>query len=500
MTADDRSRPATAAGDASMLLFAPGTAPDASAVGDRALLGALLDAETGWVSAQADLGLLSKETAAEVVAALEGPADYPLADIAADAASGGNPVIPFLAHARERVAGLTGSSALHRGLTSQDVMDTAMVLVLARTIAQVRSRLDTVISGFAELAISHCSTPCLAHTLTQAALPTTAGLRFAHWARSLADSRDALARMVPTLQLGGAAGTRAALGEFGGSGASAAGEPRRDMSADGSGDDHELAGDDRGLSGDDFEAAWAARLGLAAAGYPWHVDRLRVLDWAQALAAVSLVGQRVARDVLTGARTEVGELREAGGGGSSAMPQKSNPTVSVLLSRTGQEAPGLLATVAQAVGQAVDERPDGAWHAEWTALARLQLGALTSARLLGDLVDRLEVDEGRMRENLEAAGPGVVSERLVHALAPDVTKAQITEALGGAVDSDDARERLAAVVPAARRSELEALLDPAEYTGEATALVDRILATIDHSLTADDPSSTLEDPSKGSDS
>lgn len=477
MSGDEASE--ASAGDAGMLLFAPGTAPDAASVGDRALLGALLDAEAGWVGAQADLGLVPQEAAAEVVAALGGPADYPLSDIAADAASGGNPVIPFLVHARKRVAGLAGSAALHRGLTSQDVMDTAMVLVLARTVAEARSRLDDVISGFAELARSHRSTPCLAHTLTQAALPTTAGLRFAHWARSLADSRDALAHVVPTLQLGGAAGTRAALGEIPGNGASAAGVSSRDARAD--------------RSGDDFESAWAARLGLAAAGYPWHVDRLRVLEWAQALAAVSLAGQRVARDVLTGARTEVGELREAGGGGSSAMLQKSNPTVSVLLSRTGQEAPGLLATVAQAVGQAVDERPDGAWHAEWTALARLQLGALTSARLLGDLVGRLEVDADRMRRNLEAAGPGVVSERLVHTLAPDVTAAQIREALGAAADAVDARERLAAVVPADRQTDLVALLDPAEYTGQATALVDRILATIDLF-------STVEDPSKGSDS
>lgn len=475
MTASDRPQPAgtsaASADDATMLLFAPGTAPDAAAVGDRALLGALLDAEAGWVSAQADLGLVSQETAAEVVAALGGPADYPVADIAADAASGGNPVIPFLTHARQKVAGLPGADALHRGLTSQDVMDTAMVLVLGRTIAVVSERLEAVISVLSTLSRSHRSTPCLAHTLTQAALPTTAGLRFAHWTRSLADARDELARVVPTVQLGGAAGTRAALGEI-------------------------RAENEAGLSGTDFEAAWAARLGLAAAGYPWHVDRLRVLGWAQALAAVSLVGQRVARDVLTGARTEVGELRESGGGGSSAMPQKSNPTVSVLLSRTGQEAPGLLATVAQAVGQAVDERPDGAWHAEWTALARLQLGALTSARLLGDLADRLEVDAGAMRRNLEAAGPGVVSERLVHALAPDVTKTQITEALGAAADAGDARERLAAVVPAARRSDLGALLDPAAYTGEATALVDRILAT----LTTLDPDSSAEDPSKGSDS
>lgn len=481
MTGIDPPRP-EAAREPGMLLFAPGTAPDAAAVGDGALLGALLEAEVGWLGAQADLGLVPQETTAEVVAALGEPADYPLGDIAADAASGGNPVIPFLAHARERVTGLPAAGALHRGLTSQDVMDTAMMLLLARTAAQVRSRLDGVIGAVADLARTHRSMPCLAHTLTQAALPTTAGLRFAHWARSLAEARDALAGRMPTVQLGGAAGTRAALGEM-----------ARATTGTGSARATGASAVDAPAAGEDFEAAWAARLGLVPAGHPWHVDRLRVLEWAQALAAVSLTGQRIARDVLTGARPEVGELREADGGGSSAMPQKSNPTVSVLLSRTGQEAPGLLATVAQAVGQAVDERPDGAWHAEWTALARLQLGALTSARLLADLLDRVVVDVGAMRAHLEAAGPGVVSERLVHALAPDVTAAQIAEALGGATGAADAHARLAAAVPAARRAELPALLDPTGYTGEAAGLVDGLLAAIDRF-------STVEDSSEGRDS
>lgn len=482
-------------GRASMLLYSPGTSGDVAAVGDDALLGALIRAEAAWVTAQSDLGLVDEHTAAEVVAALGGPADHPVGDIAAEAAAGGNPVIPLLAHLRKRLASRecapwtvgsngqdgapagdraaveSGSAALHRGLTSQDVMDTAIVLVLARTVATVRERLDAVVDALADLARKHRDTPALAHTLTQAALPTTAGLRFAHWARSVADVRDGLpAAHSLTVQLGGAAGTRAALREIVGQGASATARGQG-ASATGEGDSS--------VSPSDLEEAWARRLGLAPAGYPWHVDRVRVLGWAHALASVSLVGQRIARDVLTAARTEVGELREAGGGGSSAMPQKSNPTVSVLLARTGQEAPGLLATVAQSVGAAVDERPDGAWHAEWSALARLQVGALTSARLLGDLTARLEVDAPAMHRNLTAAGPGVVSERLVHALAPEVTKAQISDALGGAVGAADARERLAALVPEDARPQLDALLDPTGYTGDAGVLVDTILATID---------------------
>ncbi|GAA4509522.1 lyase family protein [Brevibacterium yomogidense] len=467
------ARSAGTDGQTSLLLYAPGTSGDVAAVGDDALLGALIGAEAAWVTAQADLGLVDGGTAAEAVAALGGPADHPVGDIAAEAAAGGNPVIPLLAHLRARLADVPGASGLHRGLTSQDVMDTAIVTVLARTVTALRERLDGVVDALAELAREHRDTPALAHTLTQAALPTTAGLRFAHWARSVADVRDALpAPQSLTVQLGGAAGTRAALREIVGTGAEA-----------GSGTGASAAGNsDPSVTPGDLEEAWARRLGLAPAGYPWHVDRVRVLTWAQALAGVSLVGQRIARDVLTGARTEVGELREAGGGGSSAMPQKSNPTVSVLLSRTGQETPGLLATVAQAVGSAVDERPDGAWHAEWSALARLQLGALTSARLLGDLTERLEVDVQAMRQNLVAAGPGVVSERLVHALGPEVTKTQVSDALSGATDAWDARERLAGLLPDDTRGRLDALLDPAGYTGDAGELVDTILATIDARL------------------
>ena len=460
------------AGRPSLLLYAPGTAEDAAVVGDAALLGALIRTEAAWILAQADCGLLPEADAAEVVAALGVPADISVEDLAVAAASGGNPVIPLLAHLRERVAGLPGAAALHRGLTSQDVMDTAVSLVLAGTVAEAGARLGRAVEGFAALAREHRDTPALAHTLTQAAAPTMAGLRFAQWARSTADAGEALPNPAALpVQLGGAVGTRAAIRQL---------LERSDQSAS--------------VSTSDVESAWAARLGLSATGRPWHVDRLRVLGWAQALAGVSLAGQRIARDVLQGARPEVGELREAGGGGSSAMPQKSNPTVSVLLARTGLEAPGLLATVAQAVGSAVDERPDGAWHAEWTALARLQVGALTSARLLDDLVGRLVVDAGAMRRNLDAAGPGVVAERLVQELAPAVTAAQISAALRDARDGAEARRALEALVGSER--DLDALLDPAGWTGEAGPLVDAILATLEaeHPQASEDPVTDEEGP------
>lgn len=440
-------------------LYSPGTAADVALVDDAALLAALLRTEAAWVQAQADCGLAETHEADEVVAALGAPADYDCARLAAAAGAGGNPVIPWLAAARARVARLPAAHLLHRGLTSQDVMDTALMLVLARVTGTLEARLAESQAHFARLAAEHRDSPCLARTLTQAALPTTAGVKMANWVQNIGHARALLPPpdQLP-VQLGGAAGTQAALVQI---------TTPVDSATD------PVAG---------LAAAWAARLGLSAPAVPWQTDRLPVLGWATGLAGVAAAGSRIARDVLTGSRGEIREFLEAGGGGSSAMPQKSNPTVSVLLARNGQEAPGLLSTLAVACGQAVDERPDGSWHAEWPALERLESAALNSAGLLVQLADKLVVNTTAMRDNLLAAGPGVVSERLVHELAGYVTKDQITAAIKqsgtGPESHANLRDALAALMPATQRDRLTALLDPLAYTGRADALVDAALAQV----------------------
>ncbi|MYM20654.1 hypothetical protein GSY69_11960, partial [Brevibacterium sp. 5221] len=380
--------------------------------------------------------------AAEALAAALGSADdYAAAELAAAAAAGGNPVIPWLAAARERVAGLDRSTALHAGLTSQDVMDSALMLLAQDALEAVAARAADAVGALAALAARERGTLCLARTLTQPALPTTAGLRIAQWAAGLDAARQRIAALLPLpVQAGGAAGTQAGYGLVA--------QPAEALAA-----------------------ALAAELGLADPGAPWQTNRQPVLDLAVACAGIAAAGQRIAGDVLIGARPEVGELAESGGGESSAMPQKSNPTVSVLLHRTGIQAPGALATIASAVGASIDDRADGAWHAEWPALRALLLDALTASRLLAELAAGLRVDAARMGANLEAAGPGVVGERLVHALRGRATRAQIQAALA----APNPQSALAALAGGA---DLAALLDPAGYTGRAEALTDRILHTL----------------------
>lgn len=230
-------------------------------------------------------------------------------------------------------------------------------------------------------------------------------------------------------------------------------------------------------------------VGAAPAG-PWDTNRMAVTGVAAALADVVAACGKVANDVLTSARIENGELGEplaAGRGGSSAMPHKQNPVLSVLIHSAALSTPGLLAQVYTAAGAANDERPDGAWHAEWPALRQLLRVAGGAAALTRELVSGLRVHTGRMAANLALTGPLLVSERIMAELAPELDALSGGPGSGkaviqGAVDASlagegDFAELLRAAVPAeVSDARLADLLDPAAYTGEAETLVDRILA------------------------
>lgn len=296
----------------------------------------------------------------------------------------------------------------------------------------------------------------VARSLAQHSLPSTFGLRAANWLDGLAQASDRLERATAGLpvQWGGAAGTLASLAGF----------------------------VDR--------AHRAAELSLAAPTGPWDTNRMAVTGVAAALADVVAACGKVANDVLTSARIENGELGEplaAGRGGSSAMPHKQNPVLSVLIHSAALSAPGLLAQVYTAAGAANDERPDGAWHAEWPALRQLLRVAGGAAALTRELVSGLRVHTGRMAANLALTGPLLVSERIMAELAPELDALSGGPGSGkaviqGAVDASlagegDFAELLRAAVPAeVSDARLADLLDPAAYTGEAETLVDRILA------------------------
>ncbi|WP_151770477.1 3-carboxy-cis,cis-muconate cycloisomerase [Streptomyces abyssomicinicus] len=431
-------------------LLSPGQAgsPAAGATGDAAFLAALLEAEAALTRAQAALGLAPAE-AAEAVTAAAVPDRFDVHALARRAAGGGNPVIPLVADLTAAVGGTYGPY-VHRGATSQDIMDTATMLVAARALDLVLADLDRTEGALARLAAAHRATPMPGRTLSQHAVPTTFGLKAAGWRSLVLDARDRLRAVRAALpaQLGGAAGTLAAFGAYG-------------------------ADDPPALA-----AAYARELGLAEPPLPWHTLRTPVADLAGALALTTGALGKLAADVLTLARTEIAELAEPSGGGSSAMPHKANPVRSTLIAAAARRAPQLAASLFGCL-VAEDERPAGAWHAEWEPLRDLLRLAGAAAHQAADLAEGLRVDASAMRDHLGVTHGLIVSERLSVALAPVLGRARAKELLTEAARRayaeglplvDVLREQ-----PELRDVDLASLTDPAEYTGSAATLTDRAL-------------------------
>ncbi|MEU0724707.1 3-carboxy-cis,cis-muconate cycloisomerase [Streptomyces sp. NPDC006140] len=419
-------------------LLGPGWtgSPAASATSDEAYLRALLDAEAALTRAQAALGLAPAEAATAVTGAA-GSGGFDVQSLAGRARAGGNPVIPLVADLTKAV-GDTYGPYVHRGATSQDIMDTATMLVAARTLDLLLADLDRTAQALSRLAAEHRDTAMPGRTITQHAVPTTFGLKAAGWRSLVLDARDRVQAVRASLpaQLGGAAGTLAAFGAYG-------------------------ADDPTALP-----VAYARELGLRAPDLPWHTLRTPVADLAGCLAFTAGALGKVAVDVLTLSRTEIAEVAEGSGGGSSAMPHKSNPVRSTLLVSAARRAPQLAATLYGSLA-AEDERPAGAWHAEWEPLRDLLRLAGGAARDAAELAEGLRVRPEAMREHLDLTGGSIVSERLSAELAPVLGRAGAKELL----------TRLAAEGrPLAEAPELaDTDLDPTHYTGSAGALTDRAL-------------------------
>ncbi|MFF4534629.1 3-carboxy-cis,cis-muconate cycloisomerase [Streptomyces aureus] len=434
-------------------LLAPGRAgsPASAATSDRAYLRALLDAEAALTRAQASLGLAPAEAAAAVTRAAEA-ADFDLASIALRARGGGNPVIPLVTDLTAAVPAEFGPY-VHRGATSQDVLDSAAMLVAARTLDLVLADLERTDARLARLAAEHRDTVMPGRTLTQHAVPTTFGLKAAGWRSLVLDARDRLrtVRVSLPVQLGGAAGTLAAFTAFG-------------------------ADDTRALV-----AAYAGELGLAEPLLPWHTLRTPIADLAGALAFTAGALGKTAVDVLTLSRTEIAELAEGSGGGSSAMPHKANPVRATLVASAARRAPLLAATLYGAMA-AEDERPAGAWHAEWEPLRDLLRLVGGAARDTAELAEGLVVDADAMREHLGLTHGLIVSERLAAELAPVLGRARAKELLTRATGRAAGERRPLAEVlgeePALQGVsgvDLADLTDPTRYTGSAGVLTDRAL-------------------------
>ncbi|MCQ1999472.1 lyase family protein [Arthrobacter zhaoxinii] len=443
--------------------------PAAELTGDRQLLQALLDVELEWVRVLASAGLADPDAPA-AVAAVSDASRYDAASLAERAQGGGNPVIPLLAdlRAQAREVSPKGAAAIHRGATSQDIMDTALMLLARRALDTVLADADRAAAALGDLARRHAATLCVARTLTQHSLPSTFGLRAAQWLHGVGSAAQGLRTASDNLQLqwGGASGTLAALTLAAGS-------------APGGGT----------ATAFDLTARLAHGLGLADPVAPWQTNRLPVTALGAALQDFTAAAGKVANDVLLLSRPEIGEVSEpraAGRGGSSAMPQKQNPVLSVLIRSAALAAPGYGMQLNAAAAAADDERPSGSWHVEWQALRSLLRLAGGAAAKLAELAEGLQVSTDALTRNLESAGPLVVSEKIMAVVAPllddgmpgrgkEIVAATVARSLSS---GEPFEELLRAAVPPEVLSdaELKSVLDPAEYLGEAAALIERITA------------------------
>jgi 3-carboxy-cis,cis-muconate cycloisomerase len=338
----------------------------AAAVGDPAWLAAMLRVESALAAVHAKHHVISDE-AADEIAAVARPELFDLATLGSGAA--GNPVVPLVAQLRDLVR---DRDAVHVGATSQDILDTAAMLVAGRALDLVLDDLSASVAAARDLAAAHRDTPVIGRTLLQQAVPTTFGLKAAGWLVALVEASDRLAYVRHerlAVQLGGAAGTLAPLGE----------------------------------AGPAVVVDLATYLGLATPLLPWHTDRVRIADLAGALGTTCGVIAKVARDLTLLAQNEVGEVSDGSPGGSSAMAHKKNPVAAICAAGCAAAAPGLVADLLAAMAHE-HERAAGNWHAEWRPLRELLVATGSAASWLRAALDRLEVDPERMRANLAASG------------------------------------------------------------------------------------------------
>ncbi|WP_051441763.1 class-II fumarase/aspartase family protein [Arthrobacter sp. H14] len=443
--------------------------PAAAATSDESILACMLEVEVALATALARHDAIPQAHVGTIRAAAD-PDNFDVRSIALRARGGGNPVIPLLSDLREQVRQLDPEAvaSVHKSATSQDIVDSALMLVAVRAVRIILADLRTAAAGLASLADRHRSTVMAARTLTQQSVPTTFGLKAAGWLYGLTTAARRLERLAPELpaQLGGASGTLAATAQL-------------------------LNPADALAVVDTF----AAELGLLAPAMPWHTRRAPVTELGDALAGVNDALGKIAVDIALLSRTEIAEVAEpaaAGRGGSSAMPQKQNPVLSVLMNAAARKAPALAAELHRSA-LAVDERPDGAWHTEWSSLQELLRLVGGSAALAAELTPGLQIDDAKMKANLNLSGGLVLSERLMLELAPVLGKDQVQQLIIRAGAGEDLQTLLAAALNGADRADdgekpsVEQLLDPSGYVGCSDAFIGRALSAYQQHFVRQEP-------------
>ncbi|WP_018259685.1 lyase family protein [Methylobacterium sp. WSM2598] len=415
---------------------------------DEARVAAMLRAEAALARAEAALGLVP-DALAPALEAIPPASLNPVA-LGRGTALSGVPVIPFV-KAVQAALPAPLEAGFHKGTTTQDIADTALVLQLRDALDLVRDDLLAILAGLSALARRHRETPCVGRTYGQQAAPVTFGAKAAIWALGVAELAGDLPRLrgkVLTASLGGPVGTLAGLKEQ----ADAVGE------------------------------GFAGELALRYDPAPWHTRRARIAQTGTWLTLVMGALAKFATDVAFLASTEVGEVAEPhvpGRGGSSAMPHKRNPVSSTVILAAFSAAKGQVLPLLDGMA-AAQERPAGAWHAEWHALPclfGLASGALREARALAE---GLVPDPGRMRANLDLTRgllfADAAAARLAPALGAEAGHRLVEEAAGAVRDGRGTLAEVLAARPETAGIDLGPAFDlaPAIRAGARTA--DRALA------------------------
>ncbi len=426
-------------------------------VSDQARLQRMLKAEAALAAAEASLGVIPASAARPIANACQAKF-YDIGALGLAAVSVGNLAIPLVKALTAEVAKHDAEAAryVHWGATSQDIIDTALVLELRAVIDDLATELERAIPAFTTLAEKHRHTPTVGRTWLQQALPMPFGLKVAGYAAALTRARARLKRVrneALVLQFGGATGTLAALGS-------------------------------RGV---EVAIAFAKELDLPLPDGPWHTHRDRLADVASAFAMLAGTCGKIARDVALLMQTEVGEAFEPAGegrGGSSTMPHKRNPVAAASGLACAAIAPQLCATILAAQVQE-HERAAGAWAAEWPTFPALALVTSGALAAVVDIADGLDVDVERMRANLDITDGQIMAEAVSFKLAEKIGKSEahkLVESAGKKAHAENkhlkdilaADPKVTAIIPA---GEISKLFDPMSYQGVAQLFIDRLLAT-----------------------
>ena len=402
---------------------------------DASVLQAMLDFEAALARAEARAGVIP-ETAAITITKAARAEGFDSSELAREALRAGTPAIPLVRMLTERVRSTDSSAAgfVHWGATSQDVVDTALVLLLRQCRPILEADHTRVVGGLRRISEEHAHTVMLGRTLLQPAPPVTFGLKAAGWLGAVNRGWPRVASRFDEalyLQFGGASGTLAALG-------------------------------DRGIA---VSEALAGELGLPCPDAPWHGHRDRLAALMAALSIYTASLGKMALDVALLMQYEVAEAAEPGGagrGGSSAMPNKRNPTACMLAIAASKRVPGLLATFVGGMVQE-HERALGGWQAEWPVVQGVVQSAGVAVESMAEVAEGLTVDPARMRRNLSATHGSVFAERAVMMLAPEMGREAARQAVEEAVKTTGSPP------------ELPGVSNPEDYLGSADAFRKRLL-------------------------